>query len=371
MRPGWGARLALARTRTRALALAGLLATAAPFTAAKAASLRSCDITQSVTAAQQDRLLRFAAFIKAELAASGQRVALVARSGLNLARFGQRYSHGGVSLLGSGNTAWSVRQLYYACDEAMPRLFDQGLAGFVAGADDPDLGFFSALLLPTEAAAPLETRALNDRLALQLLGSRYSANAHAFSTRYQNCNQWLIETLALAWSGRAGLAARTDTDTDTDTASLRAVAQDWLRRQGFEPTRFEVGRPLVWLTPFSPWLHDDDHPAADRQQALYQVSMPAAIEAFAVARFPASQRLEFCHTPTHLLLRRNGPPIDAACTATATDTVQTLGSASASASPSPSTSTSTSASTSASKLGSTPAPYPQDSKFMPDRSALP
>ena len=309
---------------------------------AHAGSVRYCDSPQPVTAAQQDRLLRFAAFIRSELAHSGQRVALVARSGLNLARFGQRYSHGGFSLLASSNTPWSVRQLYYACEEGVPRLFDQGLAGFVAGGDDPELGFFSALLLPAEAAAPLEARALDDRLALQLLDKRYSANAHAFSTTYQNCNQWLIETLALAWSNTA-------TPVDVPTPQLRGTAQGWLRAQGFQPTRFEVGRPLIWLSTFSPWLNDDDHPLADLQQAQYHVSMPAAIEAFAMARFPASQRLEFCHTPTHLLLRRNGPPLDAACTATPTDTVQPLGSAS----------------------GSTSAPYPQDSPFMPDRSAPP
>ena len=70
------------------------------------------------------------------LEASGQAVALVARSGLDLDRFAVRYSHAGVSLRDSPNTPWSVRQLYFACEERAPRLYDQGLAGFVQGTRD-------------------------------------------------------------------------------------------------------------------------------------------------------------------------------------------------------------------------------------------
>src|SRR5215470_13398506 len=77
---------------------------------------RFCDRAAPMSAPQQARLLRFAALIKQELDASGEAVALIARSGLDLSRFGLRYSHAGVSLKASG-TPWSVRQLYYACDE--------------------------------------------------------------------------------------------------------------------------------------------------------------------------------------------------------------------------------------------------------------
>ena len=41
--------------------------------------------------------------VKAELEKSGQRAALIARSGLDLARFGVRYSHAGVTLKGVEN----------------------------------------------------------------------------------------------------------------------------------------------------------------------------------------------------------------------------------------------------------------------------
>ena len=166
------------------------------------ASLDFCHGPSEPGAAAQDRLIQVAALVKAELDQSGAQMALVSRSGLALQRLDQRYSHAGVSLKTSDNAPWSVRQLYYACDEQRPRLFDQGMSGFVMGANDPDEGYLSIVLLPDAAAAPIERATRDDTQALKLLGDTYSANAYAFSTRYQNCNQWVAELLAQAW-GRA------------------------------------------------------------------------------------------------------------------------------------------------------------------------
>ena len=101
------------------------------------ASSRFCDRPAAIDASQQDRLLRFAAVARALERLLDHGVALISRSGLDLSRFGVRYSHAGISLKASPNGAWSVRQLYYACDESRPRLFDQGMAGFLIGTDDP------------------------------------------------------------------------------------------------------------------------------------------------------------------------------------------------------------------------------------------
>ena len=275
---------------------------------AESAALRYCDSAPSLSAAQQDTLLRFADVIKTELDASGSRVALVARSGLDLAQFGQRYSHAGISLQASPNAAWSVRQLYYACDERRPRLFDQGMPGFLLGSDSPDIGYLSVLLLPEQAAAALEQSALDNAVALQLLGGNYSANAHAFSTRYQNCNQWVAELLALAW---ADPPADTQVEPRLD---VRTRAQAWLQAQGFQPTTFDVGnRALMWLASGLPWLHEDDHPAEDLAAARYRVSMPASIQAFVQARLPGVQRLEFCHRGRQVVLRRGWDAIVDGC----------------------------------------------------------
>ncbi len=284
---------------------------------AGAASGRFCDLQSPLTATQQDRLLSFAAIAKRELESSGHRLAIVARSGLNLARFGIRYSHAGISLAASPNGPWSVRQLYYACDEGQPRLYDQGLAGYLFGTDDPSLGYLSVVLLPPPAAAPLERAALDTPRALALLGASYSANAHAFSTRYQNCNQWLIELLAGAWgAGEGG----------------RESAQRWLAAQGYAPQPVEVNsRALMFAAAFVPWLRTDDHPSEDLQAMRFRTSLPASIDAFVRAQVPGAERIELCHDSAKVVIRRGWRPIADGCVAAEGDRVVALDSVTASA----------------------------------------
>lgn len=290
----------------RWLAAAALLA-ALPL--AQAESLRFCDHEPTLGVGQQDQLLRFSAVVKAELARAGQPLALVARSGLDLGLLGQRYSHAGISLQASPNGPWSVRQLYYACDEGRPRIFDQGIAGFLLGTKDPALGYVSMVFLPTEASEPLARAALSRPQALQLLAATYSANAYPFSPRYQNCNQWVMELMAAAWGGVVldEQAPRDDEDPP------RAKAQAWLRTQGYEPTEFALWRPLTWLTAFSPWLHRDDHPDEDLAAATFRVSMPASIEAFARQQWPGATRVELCHAGPRVVVRRGWAPIAPGC----------------------------------------------------------
>ena len=270
-----------------------------------------CDAPNPLTAAQQARLLRVSTLVKDELTRSGQRVALVSRSGLNLDRIGQRYSHTGYTLRDSANGPWSVRQLYFACGEGRPRVFDQGLSGFLFGTDDPARGALSLVFLPPDEAEALARTALDTRQALALLGGSYSANAHAWGQRYQNCNQWTVELFAAA---RGGLV-------DAD----REAAQQWLRRQGYEPSVIDLGfAPLLWLSALSPWLHNDDHPADDLQAARYRVSMPASIEAFIHATVPGATRVEVCHAEQRVVIHRGWTPVGEGCTPGDGDTVVAL-----------------------------------------------
>ncbi len=267
-------------------------------------------------AAAQDRLIQVAAIAKAELDRSGERLAIVSRSGLALQRLDQRYSHAGISLKTSDNTPWSVRQLYYACDAQRPRLFDQGMSGFVMGANDPDEGYLSIVLLPAKAADAIERAARDDAQSLALLGDTYSANAYAFSTRYQNCNQWLAELLASAWAPAAG--------------ESRASAQQWLLDAGYAPTVLRVGwQPLMWLAGQIRWLHTDDHPADDLAAARFRVSMPASIEGFVRQQHPEARRIELCYSPTHVVVRHGWTPIAAGCQPAPGDAVVALAGATA------------------------------------------
>ncbi len=284
----------------RSLVVALLLVVAE--SVAWANSLSYCSQQVETSALDQDRLLQVAAIVKSELDQSGQQVALIARSGLALHRLNQRYSHAGVTLRASRNTPWSVRQLYFACDEQRPRIFDQGMTGFVMGANDPAEAYLSIVFLPPDAGQALEAVALDDHIALDLLGGRYSANAHAFSLRYQNCNQWLAELLASAWG------------TIPPGPDARSAAQHWLQQEGYQPSVLQIGwQPFMWLAAALPWLHSDDHPDADLAQAQVQVSMPQSIESFVQKRLIGATRLELCYSQHHVVIRRGWEPLGPGC----------------------------------------------------------
>lgn len=289
-----------------------------------------CERGQEISASEQDRVLRFAGAVKDQLERSGAAVALVARSGLDLSRFKLVYSHAGIALADNPAGRWAVRQLYYACDESRPRLFDQGMAGFVLGADAPARGHVALLFPPSADAALLQRAALDDRLALSLLGARYSANAYAFGTRYQNCNQWVAELLAAAWGGPG---RRRDDDGDdggigaggavpdgadaapASRAGARTRAQAWLRAQGYAAGPVEV--PSHWLMfagQFVPLVHLDDHPLDDIYALALHTSVPAALEAFVRARAPGTRRVELCHDTRRIVVRHGWEPLGAQCT---------------------------------------------------------
>ena len=274
---------------------------------AQAASLQSCDKDKPEPGpAEQDQVLRFAAVVRAELVKSGASVALISRSGLDLSLVGQRYSHAGLAVVDSEAGPWAVRQLYFACDEGRPRIFDQGLAGFVMGMHDSDEGHVSIVLLPE--SDELHAAALDKRLALSLLSPSYSANADAFSLRYQNCNQWLAELLAAAWGG----------------AGDRATAQGWLREAGYEPSVFEPWRLLAWFAMASPFLHKDDRTSDDAEHGRYRVSLPSSLEAIVHLRKPQAQRIELCHVGSAVVIRRGWTPMGKGCAADVGDESSSL-----------------------------------------------
>lgn len=305
--------------RAWALACGALLVLAAP--GAWAGSLSYCQGDTEASPAVQDRLIQVAGIVKAELERSGQSLALVARSGLALQRLDQRYSHAGISLKTSPNTPWSVRQLYYACDEQRPRIFDQGMSGFVLGAHDPTQGYVSIVLLPADAAQALERAALDAHQALQLLGGSYSANAYAFSQRYQNCNQWLAELLAAAWG-----------EQPLDATDARGQAQQWLQAAGYQPSALNVGwQPLMLLAALLPWLHSDDHPPEDLAAAQFRVSMPQSVASFVHARLPAATHIELCYTERQVVVHHGWEPIASGCQAADGDAVFELAGAGAGA----------------------------------------
>lgn len=265
-------------------------------------SARYCDRGTVLDAAQQDRLLRVAALVRERLDTSGARVALVSRSGMDLKRFDIRFSHAGIALKEHDGLAWAVRQLYFSCDEQRPRLFDQGIAGFLFNTDLPDRGHVSVVLVPAASAEALDRAARDAARALRLLSPSYTANAYPFSTRHQNCNQWVVELLAAAWGELP------------DGIDLRTRAQDWLRAQDYAPSVVAVeSRWLMLAAGFVPLLAFDDHPPEAIDALRVQLSLPASIEAFVRMRLPDAERVELCHDGGHAVVREGWRPIADGC----------------------------------------------------------
>ncbi|MNR84388.1 hypothetical protein D3C72_151870 [compost metagenome] len=271
--------------------------------AASGASAASnfCDRAHQLTAGQQDRILRFAAVVREELAAVNSSAVLISRSGLDLSRFNIRYSHAAIAWR-DDDQIWTARQLYYACDEERPRIYDQGIAGFAMGIDNPTLGYISIVQLPAEPAQTLKAASQDKARILRLLAATYSANAYAYGLRYQNCNQWVMETLAAAWGGLP------------DGEDLRERAQVWLQQAAYAPEPTSVDSHwLMFAAGFVPLIHLDDHPVEDRYAMKLKISLPATVESFVQQKFPDSEHVEICHDGKRVVVHRGWTPIADGC----------------------------------------------------------
>lgn len=284
-----------------ALLLGAAAALVAP---AQAGVALVCRTTSPLGPAAQSHLLQLSAVVRQTLDASASPAVLISRSGMDLSRFGIRYSHAAIAWRNKRGE-WSARQLYYDCDEGRPRLYDQGLAGFVLGMDDPRQSFISIVPLPQPAAQAVRDALLDEPRALRLLAARYSANAYAWGLAFQNCNQWVMELLAAAWGGLP------------DGDDLRARAQRWLRDAGYAPDPVRVdSHALMFAAGFVPLLHLRDHPEDDRFALRLHVSLPSTIEAFVHQRVPQAQRTELCLGERGVVVRAGwGAPLADACQA--------------------------------------------------------
>ncbi len=277
----------------------------APATSSGAASARFCEQPETYSALQQDRLFQFAEQVRRELNAAGTDAAIISRTGIDLQRLGIRFTHSGIAVKPdnpTGDTSWTIRQLYYACDEARPRLYDQGIGGFLFGSDNPGIRHVSIVLPSPVNNKALQQSARTNPLALRLLGARYSANAYPYSTAYQNCNQWVIEMLAVAW-GRL-----------SQSVNLRADAQGWLRWRQYRPRPIELGSHwLKFAVMMSPMVRLDDHPEPQRDGLSFAVSLPRTIETFVREHDARSKRIELCHNDKAIVIRNGWEPIAPGC----------------------------------------------------------
>ncbi len=161
--------------------------------------------------------------LDAEHARSGARVVVLARAGQDLGKYGLRYSHLGWAYK-TPQGPWRVLHKLNQCGTATGNLYRQGLGEFFL--DDlwrQEAGW----MVPIPALqAPLFELLTDPNRATALHAQPYNLVSYPWSQRYQQSNQWAIETLAMAAEG----AVRT-----------REQAQAWLRFKGYEPTTLRLG----------------------------------------------------------------------------------------------------------------------------------
>ena len=209
---------------------AGLLA-AALLAAPAAHAGRSCE-TGKPTTRTVERGLTLAEKTLASLNASGQKVVVLARAGQDLSKYGVRYSHLGLAYRqsdGQGGSTWRVLHKLNECGTSGSAIYRQGLGEFFLD----DLWRFEAAWLPLtpEAQARLLSLLQDPGRALSLHHKPYSIVSYAWGRKYQQSNQWAIETLAAAME---------------PGVNSRERAQAWLQFKAYEPAVLRIG-PLTRL----------------------------------------------------------------------------------------------------------------------------
>ena len=227
------------------------LAAAVLLVAAPAAHAgRSCDakpldvqgITQGMALAQ-----RTSEALDAEFARSGARVVVLGRAGQDLSKYRLRYSHLGWAYK-TPEGPWRVLHKLNQCGSDTAAIYRQGLGEFFLD----DLWRAEAVwAVPAPSLqAPLLTLLTDPRRSVRLNARPYNLVSYPWSTRYQQSNQWALETLASAVE--PGIASREQ-------------AQAWLKFKGYQPSVLRIGA----LTRLGGRISSaniafDDHPNAKR-----------------------------------------------------------------------------------------------------------
>ena len=185
---------------------------------------RSCE-ARPPTALAVTRAMDLAERTATRLTQSGADVVVIARAGQNLSEYGIRYSHLGFAYReGEGRTAvWRVVHKLNECGTAHASLYRQGLGEFFL---DDLWQYEAAVVVPApRTQAHLRALLVDNAAVARLDTPAYSVVAYPWSSRYQQSNQWAIETLALA---------------EDPAAATRERAQAWLRLHGYEPTTLHL-----------------------------------------------------------------------------------------------------------------------------------
>ena len=191
---------------------------------------------------------RTAAALDAAHARDGTRVVLLARAGQDLTRYGQHWSHVAWAYR-TPEGPWRVVHKLNECGTDQSIITRQGLGEFFLD----DLWRYEAVYaVPTPEVQQRLLAVLQDKGRTKTLQHLpYSMVSYVWGRKYQQSNQWALETLAMAM--------------EPATVRSRDQAQAWLQFKGYEPTTLRLG-PLTRMggRVGSANIAFDDHPNEKR-----------------------------------------------------------------------------------------------------------
>lgn len=219
---------------------------------------RPCE-AKKLTPQTLERGFALAEKTRTALNASGEKVVILARAGQDLTKYGLRYSHLGLAYQlpdGQGGTTWRVLHKLNECGTSSSAIYRQGLGEFFL---DDLWRYEAAWMAPSpEVQARLLTVIQSPTQAIQMHHKPYNIVSYVWGTKYQQSNQWAMETLASAME--PGIAPSNHNVTDA-----RVKAQAWLLYKGYQPATLRIGS----LTRLGGRISSanvafDDHPAEKR-----------------------------------------------------------------------------------------------------------
>ena len=198
---------------------------------------RSCEAPQPLKAVAIERALTLAERTAKALDDSGAQVVILARAGQDLSKYGLRYSHLGFAYrqntpatadgqVGKQGHVWRVLHKLNQCGSAESAIYRQGLGEFFM---DDLWRYEAAWVVPAPAVQAKLLAMLNDPArATYMHHKAYNLVSYPWSQKYQQSNQWAIETLAAVMLS------------DSTWGMSRSQAQAWLQFKGYEPTVLNI-----------------------------------------------------------------------------------------------------------------------------------
>ena len=207
-------------------------------------------------------------------------IALIARVGQDLSKYGLRYSHIAFVQKDAASGQWRVTHLLNGCNSNQSALWHEGLANFFLD----DLFAYEALLvIPSPGLQhKLQTLVSNEAGIKRMHQPLYNMLAYPFSLKYQNSNQWVLELTTEALAQQAGI---------DPAITTRKQAQQWLQLTNYQASTLKLG-PLTRLGArmFRANVAFDDHPDERRYADLIDTVTVESVTAYLQRVDPSGTR---------------------------------------------------------------------------------